>query len=107
MRLAVINVVGLSRSLLPHAPFLREFAEKHGLQTFRPAFPAVTCTAQSSMVTGTTPEMHGAVANGWYDRESAEVRFWKQSNHLVHGEKVWDQLRREVPGVTCAKLFWW
>ncbi len=106
-RLAVINVVGLSRSLLPHAPFLREFAEKHGLQTFLPAFPAVTCTAQSSMVTGTPPDQHGAVANGWYDRESAEVRFWKQSNHLVHGEKIRDQLRREVPGFTCAKLFWW
>ncbi|BCU77389.1 nucleotide pyrophosphatase/phosphodiesterase family protein [Luteolibacter sp. LG18] len=107
MRLAVINVVGLSKSLLPHAPFLKAFAEKHGLQSFRPAFPAVTCTAQSSMLTGTTPAEHGAVANGWYDRESAEVRFWKQSNHLVHGEKVWDTLRREVPGFTCAKLFWW
>jgi len=47
------------------------------------------------------------VANGWYDRESAEVRFWKQSNHLVHGEKLWDTLRREIPGFTCAKLFWW
>ncbi|MFD0895361.1 alkaline phosphatase family protein [Luteolibacter ambystomatis] len=107
MRLAVINVVGLSKSLLPHAPFLKAFAEKNGLQSFKPAFPAVTCTAQSSMVTGTTPAEHGAVANGWYDRESAEVRFWKQSNHIVHGEKVWDTLRREIPGFTCAKLFWW
>ncbi|MGC4013945.1 MAG: alkaline phosphatase family protein [Luteolibacter sp.] len=107
MRLAVIDVVGLSKSLLPHAPFLKAFAEKHGLQTFKPAFPAVTCTAQSSMLTGTTPAEHGAVANGWYDRESAEVRFWKQSNHIVHGEKVWDALRREIPGFTCAKLFWW
>lgn len=107
MRLAVLNVVGLSKSLLPHAPFLKAFAEKNGLQSFPPAFPAVTCTAQSSMLTGTTPTEHGIVANGWYDRESAEVRFWKQSNHVVHGEKVWDKLRREVPGFTVAKLFWW
>jgi len=106
-RLAVINVVGLSRSLLPHAPFLKAFAETHGSQVFKPAFPAVTCTAQSSMLTGTTPAQHGIVANGWYDREAAEVKFWKQSNHLVHGEKVWDRLRREVPGFTVAKLFWW
>jgi predicted AlkP superfamily pyrophosphatase or phosphodiesterase len=106
-RLAVINVVGLSRSLLPHAPFMKAFAEKNGLQSFKPAFPAVTCTAQSSMVTGTTPAEHGIVANGWYDRESAEVRFWKQSNHLVRGEKVWDELRRKIPGFTVAKLFWW
>lgn len=59
------------------------------------------------MVTGKSPAEHGVVANGWYDRENAEVRFWKQSNHIVRGEKVWDTLRREIPGFTCAKLFWW
>ncbi len=108
MRLAVINIVGLSESLLgPHLPGLTAFAEKTGCQSYAPAFPAVTCTAQSSIATGTSPASHGIVANGWYDRESAEVRFWKQSNHLVHGEKLWDKLRREIPGFTCAKLFWW
>ena len=88
-------------------PGLTKFAEKNGLQSYQPAFPALTCTAQSSIVTGTSPAEHGIVANGWYDRESAEVRFWKQSNHLVRGEKLWDKLRREIPGFTCAKLFWW
>ncbi len=108
MRLAVINLVGLSQSLLgEHLPGLTRFAEKHGQQSYAPAFPAVTCTAQSSILTGTSPARHGIVANGWYDRENAEVRFWKQSNHLVHGEKLWDKLRREIPGFTCAKLFWW
>ena len=108
MRLAVINLVGLSKSLLgPNMPGLTAFAEKNGLQSYKPAFPAVTCTAQSSIVTGTNPGKHGIVANGWYDRENAEVRFWKQSNHIVRGEKLWDKLRREIPGFTCAKLFWW
>lgn len=108
MRLAVLNVVGLSRSLLGgHTPRLLRFAEAHGCQSHRPAFPAVTCSAQSSILTGTSAEEHGIVANGWYDRESAEVRFWKQSNHLVQGEKLWETLRREIPGFTCAKLFWW
>jgi predicted AlkP superfamily pyrophosphatase or phosphodiesterase len=107
-RVAVINVVGLSPSLLgPHTPRLSAFAQTHGMQAFPPAFPAVTCTAQSSMLTGTGPGEHGIVANGWYDRESAEVRFWKQSNHLVRGEKVWEHLRRKHAGFTCAKLFWW
>ncbi|MEI6673901.1 MAG: nucleotide pyrophosphatase/phosphodiesterase family protein [Verrucomicrobiota bacterium] len=108
MRVAVINLVGLSRSLLgPHMPGLTAFAQQHGLQSHAPEFPALTCTAQSSLATGSSPAAHGIVANGWYDRESAEVRFWKQSNHLVHGEKLWDILRREIPGFTCAKLFWW
>jgi predicted AlkP superfamily pyrophosphatase or phosphodiesterase len=108
MRLAVINIVGLSESLLgPHMPGLTAFAEKHGRQSYTPAFPAVTCTAQSSILTGVPVAAHGIVGNGWHDRESAEVRFWKQSNHIVHGEKLWDTLRREIPGFTCAKLFWW
>lgn len=108
MRLAILNIVGLSKSLLgKDAPGITSFSEKHGLQTYAPAFPALTTTAQSSILTGTPPEKHGIVANGWYDRESAEVRFWKQSNHIVHGEKIWDTLRKRVPGFTCAKLFWW
>jgi predicted AlkP superfamily pyrophosphatase or phosphodiesterase len=108
MRVAVINLVGLSRSLLgPHLPGLTAFADKHGLQSHVPEFPALTCSAQASMLTGTTPAKHGIVANGWYEREAAEVRFWKQSNHLVRGAKIWDTLRRDIPGFTCAQLFWW
>jgi predicted AlkP superfamily pyrophosphatase or phosphodiesterase len=107
MRLAVINLVGLSKSLLVHMPGVAKFAAENGVQTYKPTFPAVTCTAQSSILTGDSPASHGIVANGWYDRENAEVKFWKQSNHLVRGEKLWDKLRREIPGFTCAKLFWW
>ena len=47
------------------------------------------------------------MANGWYDRELAEHHFWKQSNHLVHGTKLWHKVRLERPGYTCANLFWW
>jgi predicted AlkP superfamily pyrophosphatase or phosphodiesterase len=47
------------------------------------------------------------VANGWYDRDLAEVHFWKQSNRLVQGEKLWDSLRKTDPSFTCAQLFWW
>ncbi len=59
------------------------------------------------MLTGTDASGHGIVANGWLDRESAEVRFWKQSNRLVRGEKIWHVLQKEIPGFTCANLFWW
>jgi len=59
------------------------------------------------MMTGLAPAGHGVVANGWYERESAEVRFWRQSNRLVAGEKVWETARRRDPSFTCANLFWW
>ncbi len=107
-RVAIINVVGLSQSCLgPHTPKLNAFITRNALSTIRPALPAVTCTAQSNYVTGQLPREHGIVANGWYHRELAEVQFWKQSNHLVAGAKIWDALRAEQPGFTCAKLFWW
>ena len=107
-RVVVLNVVGLTKSVLGvHTPRINGFLEEGEVSTFAPAFPAVTCTAQSSYLTGAREAEHGIVANGWYDREAAEVKFWKQSNHIVQGEKIWDKLRREVPGFTCAKLFWW
>lgn len=107
-RTAVLNIVGLTRSLLGvHTPFLKKWAEKTASASFKPAFPALTCTAQASYLTGQSEGVHGIVANGWYDREAAEVKFWKQSNHLVHGQKIWESLREEFPSFTCAKMFWW
>ena len=107
-RLAVLNVVGLTRGLLRNKlPRIRSFAEAQEIASFAPAFPAVTTTAQATYLTGRAPERHGIVGNGWYERDDAEVRFWKQSNRLVHGEKLWDAVGRERPGFRCAKMFWW
>ena len=106
-RTVVLNVVGLTRGLLAKMPRLAAFAREGHSAAIRPAFPAVTCTAQSTYLTGTPPSQHGIVGNGWYDRELAEVHFWKQSNRLVSGPKLWDKLREKNPAFTCAQLFWW
>ena len=101
-RVAVLNVVGLTKAVLKHMPRLQKWSESREVVSFKPAFPAVTCTAQSSYLTGKPVGEHGIVGNGWYDREEAQVKFWKQSNHLVKGEKVWEGLEH-----SCAKMFWW
>lgn len=117
-RTAVLNVVGLTEALIgEHTPRIRDFAVRGAKAVVAPAFPAVTCTAQSTYLTGLSPAAHGIVGNGWYHRELAEVQFWKQSNHLVQGRKIWEELRerkhitphaaRITPPFTCAKLFWW
>ena len=107
-RTAVINVVGLTGSLIgPRTPRIQSFTRSGKLSSIRPAFPAVTCTAQANYLTGRLPSSHGIVANGWYNRELAEVHFWKQSNHVVQGPKIWDELRAVDPAFTCAQLFWW
>ncbi len=107
-RTAVLNVVGLTSGLIgDRTPNIQAFVERAQLSKVKPAFPAVTCTAQSDMLTGKPPAHHGAVANGWYNRQYSEVHFWKQSNHLIQGPKLWDELKQRDPNFTCAKLFWW
>lgn len=104
----VILVVGLSPSLVgPHTPHLKKLAERGGARPLNTVIPAVTCTVQSTLVTGLLPSEHGAVANGWYFKSLAEVLFWRQPNQLVHGEKIWDAGKLRNPEFTCAKMFWW
>ncbi|MEM9416412.1 MAG: alkaline phosphatase family protein, partial [Planctomycetota bacterium] len=101
---AVLNVVGLSSSLLPHAPRISTLDEH---ATLTPVLPAVTCSVQSSMLTGQPVSSHGIVGNGWFNHEQQEVQFWKQSNKLVAGEKVWETARQRDPSCTCLNMFWW
>ena len=111
-RLAVINVVGLTEALIDeHTPRIAAFHRRGALAHIAPAFPAVTCTAQSNYLTGKLPAQHGIVGNGWFNRELAEVQFWKQSNHLVQSPKLWDALRERFPisnfKFQISNLFWW
>lgn len=109
-RLAVINVVGLTEGLIgEHTPCLADFARRGAISRISPAFPAVTCTAQSNYLTGKTPSLHGIVGNGWFNRELDEVHFWKQSNHLVQSPKIWETLRAAdaSSAFTAANCFWW
>jgi len=103
----VLNVVGLTPRLLAHTPRLRTLAADGFQASVRPAFPAVTCTAQASMLTGTPPSRHGIVGNGWYFRELGEVLLWRQHNRLVQAEPVWETARRARPGFTTANICWW
>ena len=104
----VINLAGLSSSLIGDAsPTISSFIKGGKLCRLKPVLPAVTCAVQSSMLTGLTPREHGIVGNGWYNRDLAEIHFWKQSNHLVHGEKVWETARKREPSVTSCVMFWW
>ncbi len=104
----VLNVAGLTAQLLgKYTPNLLSFAQS-GIQVpIRAAFPAVTCTAQATYLTGCTPREHGIIGNGWYFRDECQVRFWRQSNHLVQRPKIWDAARKLDSDFTAANLFWW
>jgi predicted AlkP superfamily pyrophosphatase or phosphodiesterase len=103
-----LNVVGLTPGLIgENTPNLRAFSEAGRVHPLQTILPAVTCSVQSTFTTGLMPAEHGCVGNGWYFRDTAEVRLWQQSNALVAGEKIWETAARRDPSFTCAKLFWW
>ena len=104
----VIDVVGLSTSVIgEHMPFLSNYVNRKHLTRIEPLLPALTTSAQSTYLTGKWPSETGIVGNGWYDRTDSEVKFWKQSNKLVSGEKIWEIAKKEDPSFTCSKMFWW
>ncbi|WP_406699889.1 nucleotide pyrophosphatase/phosphodiesterase family protein [Singulisphaera sp. Ch08] len=109
--LVLINAVGLTGRLLAHAPRLRALAEAGWLRSVREVIPAVTCTAQASLLTGFPPSGHGIVGNGWLFRETGEVRFWQQANALIQAEPLYKTAARLAAKAgrpfRSAQLFWW
>ncbi|WP_402464618.1 alkaline phosphatase family protein [Isoptericola aurantiacus] len=103
----VLDVVGLTPRLLEHMPRLRRVAEQGGRSTLGTVLPAVTCSVQSTFLTGLLPQEHGVVGNGWFFRDLGEPLLWRQHHRLVAGEKVWETIRRERPGYRVANVCWW
>ncbi len=96
-RLCILNVVGLTPDLLPHAPRL---AQVGAARPWTSPVPAVTATSQATMLTGLPPRDHGIVGNGWLYRDTQEIRFWQQSRTLIQGELFYERYET-------AKMFWW
>jgi predicted AlkP superfamily pyrophosphatase or phosphodiesterase len=96
-KLCILNVVGLTPKLLAHAPRISQLGKA---RAWRSPLPAVTCTSQATMLTGLRPRQHGIVGNGWYFRDTGEIRFWQQSNRLIQGKKFYEDFET-------AKMFWW
>ncbi len=104
---ALLNIVGLSGSLLQHAPHIWAYAKGCCTQTIEQDLPALTTTSQSTMLTGVKPKTHGIVANGWFNHQANEIQFWKQSNALVQAEKIWDDAKKINSQTTTANICWW
>ena len=107
-RLAVIDIVGLSEKLIgENTPFLKKWLKDKSLSQIEPVLPAVTCSSQTTYLTGKWPSEHGIVGNGWFFKDTQEVALWKQSNKLVQAESIWDIAKRQNPDFKVANMFWW
>ena len=109
--LVLINAVGLTSRWLEHAPRLKQLAARGSVSPLTEVLPAVTCSAQASLLTGVSPDAHGIVGNGWLFRETGEIRFWQQANTLLQAEPIYRTARRLAAKhgrvFRSAKLFWW
>jgi predicted AlkP superfamily pyrophosphatase or phosphodiesterase len=107
----LLNCVGLTPGLLQYAPRLSEIAANGWSLPLQEVTPAVTCSAQATILTGSPVNVHGVVANGWLFRDTNEVRFWQQSNRLIQAEPVYVTAKKQAAlrglPFTVAKLFWW
>jgi len=106
-RTVVLNVVGLTRDLLGGSDTPNLNTLLSGCATVQSMVPALTCPVQATYLTGRLPSEHGIVGNGWYFRELGEVLFWRQSNRLVQGKKLWQEVRCRDRRFTVANTFWW
>jgi predicted AlkP superfamily pyrophosphatase or phosphodiesterase len=104
----IIDIVGLekrhiSEALTPNISKISQGGETRNLET---VFPAVTCTVQSSLLSGTYPEVHGIISNGLFDRQNYAISFWEQSSNLVQADRIWDTLKMRGSSYKTAVLFW-
>src|SRR4051794_19463618 len=106
-KVLLLDVVGLTPRALADMLRLRRVAESGWQGTLETVLPAVTCSVQSTMLTGLPVADHGAVGNGWYFRDLGEIFLWRQHNALVGGDKLWHAARRVKPDYTVANVCWW
>ncbi|MCK6445494.1 MAG: alkaline phosphatase family protein [Planctomycetes bacterium] len=104
----LIDAVGLTpRQVGKDTPAMFALAQEGASAPMPAILPAVTCSAQATLLTGKLPTEHGAVGNGWFDRETFDIALWRQSNALVRGKKLYELAKERDPSFTCAKIFWW
>src|SRR3954453_10016108 len=107
-RVCVIDLPGLSKQLLAHVPpesGLGKWLKGKRVGNLIPPTPAVTCTVQAALTTGTNPEHHGIIANGLptfrnpadadltdpdnFENYRRNISFWEQSNQLLQTPRFW------------------
>jgi|SaaInlStandDraft_7_1057024.scaffolds.fasta_scaffold07789_4 predicted AlkP superfamily pyrophosphatase or phosphodiesterase len=106
-KLIILDIVGLSKKqfekLKPKN--ISKILEHGSYGSFDPSFPAVTCSVQASIFSGTYPSEHGIISNGYYDELFKKISFWEQPANLVKKPRIWDLLKKNNPDFSTALLF--
>ncbi|MFH2090920.1 MAG: nucleotide pyrophosphatase/phosphodiesterase family protein [Pseudomonadota bacterium] len=102
------NLVGLCPALLDELiqmPCFSKLIQTGQKAAMQPVFPCLTLPGQATLSTGTYPNEHGIIANGFYYKDRFEISFWDQYRSLVQATPVWEQLKKDRPEFKTATLF--
>jgi predicted AlkP superfamily pyrophosphatase or phosphodiesterase len=102
-RAIVLDVIGLEHEHIEAglAPNIEDLVSDGARADLQSPFPAVTLPVQTTLATGQSPENHGDVANGEYDRETDEVALWERERE--HRTRLWESASEAglTTGVFC------
>jgi len=101
----LFSVPGLREKDVAAMPHLRELMAGGEIADLVPSFPCVTCPVQANMTTGSPPDGHGVVANGFYWRDARRVEMWTSPNDCIEKPQIWDLLSHHSSGLTSAVWF--
>jgi predicted AlkP superfamily pyrophosphatase or phosphodiesterase len=101
----LFSVPGLREKDVAVMPHLRELMAGGEIADLVPSFPCVTCPVQANMTTGSLPDAHGVVANGFYWRDSGRVEMWTSPNDCIEKPQIWDLMTHHPSGLTSAVWF--
>ena len=104
----LLNIVGLETSHIEKnfLPNIAELINEGEYSKVDTVFPAVTCTTQNSLLSGSYPSEHGIISNGMFDKSRYEVLFWEQNSSLVCKPRIIDLIKNKNDSVKTAMLFW-
>ena len=85
MSLVLLNAVGLTPRLLPHAPRLHGLARAGWVRPLREVVPAVTCTAQATLLAGRTPAVQATNPIGCNVKWSGKDAHWMPKSRADFG----------------------
>jgi predicted AlkP superfamily pyrophosphatase or phosphodiesterase len=100
-----ISIPGLRQKDLLNMPNLLAIASRGDSAPLIPTFPALTCPAQVTMTTGVAPAEHGAIANGYYDRQRHQLEMWTAWNSIIDRPQIWEVLQQKDPSIKTAVWF--
>src|SRR3984957_13279346 len=101
----VLSIPGLRAADLASMPRLTALGKGGAPLPIAHTFPCVTCPSQAALTTGTGPEQHGVIANGFFWRDRGEVEMWTAWNEAVQQPQIWTRLHRHDSSLTSAAWF--